>query len=175
VAIAGVVVWQLGSWFFGQRVGPENLVNQIWIERVPRDARDMIWHFIAAESDNRRQGSLGRASRWRVASDAFVWSRDGATFRAVLPQNGCHLNLRARTWKCAGQAPEPFELCLELRSDKQVFRYYSRHDWSIRPRGELDEQIAWLAPALQAAEAAPSEEPVPLAGTDACEIGGPAD
>ena len=67
---------------------------------------------------------------------------------ARFPQNGCHMQLRARTWKCAGEAPRPFDLCLELIGEHMTARYYSRSEWIVRPRATLDEEIAWMANAL---------------------------
>ena len=52
--------------------------------------------------------------------------------------------------------PRPFDLCLELKGRDRSFRFYSHHDWVIRPgqRGaELPEEIAWLSPTLRVAQA----------------------
>ena len=169
----GIAVWQLAC-HFGQRSGPANLVNQIWLERWPRDARDMVWHFVAIDQKDRRVGSLGKASRWRVASDAFVWSQEGAELRARFPQNDCRLSFEVRSWKCAGEAPEPFELCLEVKANGRVYRYFSRTEWVVHPHGEVDEQLAWLTPAVQAAFIRGEDEtPEERGGAGACAAFGP--
>jgi hypothetical protein len=168
LGVAAVSLWQLFGFLFSRRAGPDRLVNQVWIERMPRDTRDLIWHFVALDRDGVRIGTLGRSSRWRLTSDRFIYAAEGNQLRGRFPQNGCHLRLQARTWKCAGQAPAPFELCLELKSDKNVYRYYSRNDWAIRPAGTLDDDIAWMnavLPALPAAEVA--TEAVPAADSPA--------
>jgi hypothetical protein len=166
LAIAGVVVWQVVDRLIVQRSAPAHLVNHLWIERVPRNTRDMVWHFLAVEQDQRRVGVLGRASRWRVFSDGFVWKVEGDRLRGTFPQNNCHLDLQVRTWPCAGEAPKPFELCLELKGrDNQVYRYFSRRDWVVRPRGQLGPELSWLGPAIQTANATPSEDiPLPAPG-----------
>lgn len=168
VLLAGAVliVWQLAASLVIRRSGPGHLANQIWLERLPANPRDMVWHFVAIDHDGRRVGSLGRASRWRLFSDGFVWAAEGHQLRGRFPQDDCHLNLQVRTWKCGGKAPKPFDLCLELTGeDKQVYRYFSRTEWVVRPRGTTVAELDWLAPALAATLAQPAGEPMP-AGRD---------
>lgn len=150
LGIGGMLLWQAAGYVIDRRSGP-NVINQVWIERMPRGERDLIAHLIAIEHDGHRVGSLGRASRWRVASDGFVWENQGDRVAARFPQNDCRLSVQVRAWKCAGQAPAPFDLCLELKGEKRVFRYYSRTDWVVQPHAQLDQQIAWLAPSLHSA------------------------
>ncbi len=66
---------------------------------------------------------------------------------------------KARTWKCGGQAPKPFDLCLDLAGNGKRFRYYSRTDWAINPRSQLegDGLPAVGVPAVQIALAAADE------------------
>ena len=150
VLVAGAVaVWQIGSHVFEQRTGPEKLVNQFWIERIPAGPRDMVWHFVALERDGRRIGALGRSSRWRVFGDRFVWNQQGDQFSFETPQNGCRSQLKARTWKCAGQAPKPFELCLEFEGGGRKYSYYSREDWKIKPRAESVVEAEIPVPVMQ--------------------------
>jgi hypothetical protein len=160
LGLGGFVLWQGGSHFFAERARPERLVNQLWLERMPRGPRDMIWHVVPLEHDGRRVGALGRASRWRVASDGFLWEQRGDVFVIRTPQNGCRIEAKARTWKCGGSAPRPFDLCLELESGGKRYRYFSREDWKIRPGKELPAEATELAGALPAAlalRAEPSE------------------
>jgi hypothetical protein len=167
LGLGGVATWQLGSYFFRQPIGPEKLVNQLWIERMPTNPRDMIWHLVALERDGRRVGALGRSSSWRLMSDGFIWNRQGDQFSFHTPQNGCKSQLKIRTWKCAGEAPKPFELCLELEGQGKRYRYFSREDWQIRPRVALDPSAAFAASAVQTALAVPSG-PEPSAAAGAC-------
>jgi hypothetical protein len=151
LGLGAIAAWQLGDHFFGQRTAPEKLINQLWLERMPAGPRDMVWHILALEQNGRRVGALGRASRWRVASDGFIWSRHGDQFRFHTPQNGCRSQVKARTWKCAGKAPRPFDLCLELEGGSKKYLYYSREDWEIKPGRALPADADFAAPALQAA------------------------
>jgi hypothetical protein len=166
LGLGGMLLWQAGSWWTDQRSDSERLVNQVWIERVPANERDMIWHLIAIQHEDHRFGSLGRSSRWRVAADGFLWERKGDQFSFVTPQNGCRASLKTRIWKCAGEAPRPFELCLELEGHGQKYRYYSRESWVIRPRtGDepIAEEIRFLAPALETAYGVTADAPADVA------------
>lgn len=168
LGLGGLVAWQLAARFTPER-RPDNLVNQVWLERWPRDARDMVGHLVAIEHDGHRVGTSGRHSNWRVSSDVFLWGQQGDRVRARFPQTGQRAAFQVRTWKCAGQAPREFELCLELKAQAggktRTYRFYSRTDWVIRPRGadqlaDLPEAVAAVAPAVQAALAIPEDQVV---------------
>ena len=102
---------------------------------------------------------------------------EGDRFSIVTPQNGCRTTVKARTWKCAGEAPKPFELCLELEGGGKRYRYYSRTDWEIRPRSQLVAEAQFAAPMVQAALALPNRDPVraaPEGGASCDPLGTPA-
>jgi hypothetical protein len=49
------------------------------------------------------------------------------------------VNLGVKTWRCEGDAPAPFELCLQLTNPRGgTVMLYSRDDWKIRPRDMAD-------------------------------------
>lgn len=158
LAAAGAGGWWAWQRYFTHTSGTEQLVNQLWIERVPRDQRDLVHHFVLVERDGRRVGVTGRSSRWRTRMDLFVWSLEANQLRARFPQDDRRVSFSARTWRCAGEAPRPFELCLELTRDGRNTRLYSRKDWIIRPGGiEADPAAtSWVAPALGAMDRAPA-------------------
>jgi hypothetical protein len=140
----------LGGWLAWHRVfdgGPavKRLVNQLWIERLPRNERDMIWAGVLLEDGRDRAGVMAHASRWRAHSDVLLWRLDGDLLRTRFPQDRKRYDLRARTWECEGKAPEPFQLCLELRRGDQVLRFFSRKDWDI-DGGHLPASLAGLLP-----------------------------
>jgi hypothetical protein len=150
---AGVVAAGVGAVCL--RAPTDRLVNQVWIERLPRNERDMIWHFVAVEKGDKRGGALGRGSRWRLAVDWFRWKRQGDRIELDTPQTRCRSTLKARVWECAGQAPRPFELCLEMTTGEHVFRYFSRKSWVIKDAPSLPAALSWLPPAADAALALP--------------------
>jgi hypothetical protein len=171
VIAAGAGAWELWQRFFDQEAGVRNLANQVWLERLPRDQRDTIWATVLLERHGRRVGVLAHASRWRSASDGFVWRLEKEQLRARFPQDNKSYALRVRTWECAGEAPAPFQLCLEAKRGDQTLRFYSRKDWVVRPReeGPPAADIAWLAPAWESAAAANVTEEV----SDGPETAGP--
>jgi hypothetical protein len=144
--------------FFNEDEAVKRLVNQLWIERLPRDQRDMVYVAALVEHEGRRVGVVGRGSRWRSHQDAFLWRLDQDQLHTRFPQDDKRYTLRIRTWECEGQAPRPFQLCLEARRGDQVLRFFSKKEWVIRPHadGALPPDIAGLAPrwegALEAAQ-----------------------
>jgi hypothetical protein len=134
MGLAGAAWWVSGDGEQGVS-GTDHLVNQVWIERVPADHRDQIAHLLMIDHPRaRRVGVAGRSSQWRHMIEVFMWRLDGSTLDLAFPQDRVRSRLQARTWDCEGDAPEPFELCLELsRGDRKV-RMYSRHEWEVDPQ-----------------------------------------
>lgn len=163
--------WQLGRIFFGGESGNKRLVNQLWIERMPRDPRDMVHGALLIEHEGRRFGVVGRSSRWRGHQDAFLWGMDGDELRTRFPQDGKRFRLQVAVRDCEGEAPRPFQLCLEARAGDRVLRFFSRKDWVVRPHGDsLPPEIAGAAPAW--AGAFDATQGMEL-GDEGIEVGGP--
>lgn len=157
VAVAAVVLYFGWDTFFADPNKIERLSNQVWIDHAPRDERDLVRHLVLVERANRRLGVTGQASRWRLRQDLLVWNVEGDQLRVLLPQEGQRVTAQARTWRCEGQAPKPFELCLELKRGSQTLRLFSRRDWVVRPRGEgVAADVSWLEPAWEAALGIPA-------------------
>ena len=123
--------YKLGEAVFGEAAGAPRLHNQVWIERLPTDDRDMIHHLVMIDEDGERFGAFGKSSQWRHFVELFRWAREDNRLTLLLPQERKRLDLGVKVWECAGEAPAPFQLCLELTNKKKTMRYYSRHDWSI--------------------------------------------
>jgi hypothetical protein len=160
LAVAVIAGWQVASRLVDQRSGTERLVNQLWVQRIPTNERDMVWHFLVLDQRGRHFGALGRASRWRVISDGLLWKLQGDQLNIFTPQNRCRTSLKARTWKCAGEAPKPFDLCLELQGrGGKKYQYFSRNDWVIKGTGAVEDPAAAFAtPALQSALASAADD-----------------
>ena len=148
-----------------------HLHNRPWIERVPRDDRDIITHLTLLDTDDGRFGAAGRSSAWRHVIEIFRWHREDDRLTLDFPQERVRAEFEVRTWECEGEAPRPFQLCLELRRQGRALHLYSRHDWEIEPHdapAARAEAIAADAPA----EARPLlrrlvDVPAPAPGADA--------
>lgn len=168
--LAGAVlgVWQLGKVFFGGESGSKRLLNQLWLERMPRDERDMVYATVLIEHEKHRVGVVARGSRWRGYQDAFVWRLEGDRLRARFPQDDKRYQVTVKTWECEGQVPRPFQLCLEVRNGDQSLRFFSRKDWVVRPHGEaLPPEVAGLEPSWSRALAAAADVEVGEGGIEA--------
>ena len=148
----------LGWW--GEPAHTPRVHNQIWIEREPRDERDLVRHLVLVEDEDRRFGATGCSSAWRLAVDLVRWRARGPDLRIEYPQERKHADFRTRAWHCAGEAPKPFELCLELERRGKKQRYFSREDWVLAREGELAETVpAHVRAAIGALDAATIGEP----------------
>lgn len=127
-------VWSLGQSLFGDDPsveGTEWVVNQVWVERLPENERDMIGHLALIQNRRMRIGVAGRSSQWRIFIEAFKWGLERDRLSLYFPQEEVKAQVKVRTWRCAGEAPDPFELCLEVSSGRRKATYYSREDWVI--------------------------------------------
>lgn len=165
LAVVGTAGWQGFSWYRDmKRAGTERLVNQLWIERMPRDARDQVRFLNVIEQEGHRVGGVGRGSRWRVNLDGFVWALDGDELRTRFPQDDVRARFKVRTWRCRGDVPAPFDWCLAIASGQRTWTFYSRDAWRIRPHESvLDEPsdraaIGWLDQLLAVSAAAPAPD-----------------
>lgn len=141
VGAAAVGAWSVGSALFGDdtdAAGAKHAVNQLWIERLPTDARDQVNHFVLIRHHQGKVGAVGKSSQWRHHIEVFLWGLEGERLSVFLPQDQKKAQLRVRTWECSGEAPAPFELCLELSTQRGAVTMYSRKDWVIDPKDHQD-------------------------------------
>jgi len=125
--------------------GTKHAVNQLWIDHVPRDDRDMFSHMVLIDHRRGKVGVLGRSSQWRHMIDLFRWQLDKDTLRVFFPQERAKGQVKLRTWDCEGEAPAPFELCMELQSKTgDSILLYSRKDWEVKPQ-DVEDSIAEIA------------------------------
>jgi hypothetical protein len=109
----------------------------------------MVGHLVLIEHPQGQFGAVGRSSQWRHFIEAFRWDLRGDELRLQFPQDRVEARVHARTWRCSGDAPRPFELCLEVRSGDRSRTFYSRDDWKIRPHdADALEAVTQEVPAL---------------------------
>ncbi len=137
LAVSGVTAYSLLS-PDEEVAGTKNLVNQVWVERMPQNQQDMIAHMVVLDQDGHQFGIIGRSSTWRHFLEVFGWRLENDRLKLFFPQERQRAEVKARTWRCKGEAPEPFELCLELRQNDRSLKFYSRKDWVVKDAESLE-------------------------------------
>lgn len=119
--------------------GTRNLTNQVWIERMPQNREDMIGHIVLLDQDGQQFGIVGRSSTWRHFLEVFGWRLENNRLKLFFPQERVKGEVKVRTWRCEGEAPEPFELCLEFSNKGRTMQFYSRTDWVVKDADALED------------------------------------
>lgn len=134
--VTGLVAWGSASLLDARPKPPAQLENRLWIERLPKDERDLVLHLVLLQEQAGEVGGvLGKSSQFRVHVEVLTHKRRGDELTLYFPQDRERVRLKARTWRCEGKAPEPFQLCLELSAGRRKVRLYSRDDWTL-PDGQ---------------------------------------
>ncbi len=143
----------------------KDLVNRPWLNRMPTDERDTIFHLALLKHPKGRVGAAGHSSQWRHRIEVMRWRLKEGRLGVRFPQDGAKGELGVKTWKCGGEAPAPFDLCLEISNDDRAMTLYSREDWEIRVDPKSGALAAPASPALLPAHAAfDMADVVPLLG-----------
>jgi hypothetical protein len=117
--------------------------NRVWIERMPRTPRDMTAKIVFIHDDGERAGLVVHSSEFRMFLDVFHWfRRDDGRVRMTFPQDQKERTPHVRAWPCKGEAPAPFELCLEAKDGDHRRLFYSMEEWTIGATDELTRKSA---------------------------------
>lgn len=129
VAFLLYVAWKIISgWLSGpDPKGPLNLANRPWFSAQLSDPRQPLRSLMLIERGH--VGARTEGSAYQFTLSVARWQLDKDRLDLVLLQDEKRMRYTARTWACKGEAPEPFDLCLELRGDAGVERFYSGIDW----------------------------------------------
>ena len=153
LALGAVAAMGVGTYSYlssdEDAAGTRNLANQVWIERMPQNHQDMIGHIVMLDKDGEQFGVIGRSSAWRHFLEVFGWRLENDRLKLFFPQERVRGEVKVRTWRCEGEAPEPFELCLEFSNNGRTMNFYSRRDWVVKDAGSLEE-LAVEVPELKA-------------------------
>src|SRR5438046_4041598 len=90
----GVAGWMSWHRIFDGHREVKWLVNQLWIERMPANERDMVWAGVLVEEGRERAGVVAHGSQWRVHADGMLWRLDGDVLRTRFPQDDRRYDLR---------------------------------------------------------------------------------
>lgn len=119
--------------------------NHFFIDHVPKNERDMVRQLAYIDDDGRHVGVRGQSSKFRLFFDVLQWSRKGTALASTVLQTNEKVNATFRAYRCAGKAPAPFELCLELKEGDTVKKLYSRNDWVIDHTDDVARLTAAIA------------------------------
>ncbi|MEE9383994.1 MAG: hypothetical protein V3V08_11340 [Nannocystaceae bacterium] len=140
LAGATVFAWWCGSGGVPaeETAAVRHFANQVWLQRMPENERDQVWHFVALDrgDGHGKIGAFGKASRWRQRAELFRWRLRGRRLGLFFPQQRKKAGIKVKTWNCEGEAPAPFELCLRFGSGDRSHTFYSKKGWKLRSLGE---------------------------------------
>jgi len=107
---------------------PVPITNRFWQNKTPKDGRDLTFHMVLFDKAKIRAGAMAHLSEWRYYVDRVRFSVKGDTLTVESPQDRTKTKYTVRTWRCKGEAPKPFDLCLELKKGgKKVTLYSDSH------------------------------------------------
>ena len=108
--------------------------DRVWIDHLPRNDRDTINIF--ALLTQQPVGVFQATSGWKGAFEAFRYEKQGNEVRAVFPQTGDREKITVSECPCDVRG---MDYCLEVSgSARGVKKYYSRKDWIIESRDQVD-------------------------------------
>lgn len=170
VLFGALLVWGFGPDACEPAKKPHDarLVNRVWVDRVPEDKRDVVFHLALMSKAKRRFGAVMRASMWRMYVDVLRFEADGTVLTLISPQEQTRTRFAYRTWRCKNEAPAGFDLCLELSHQGRKVRLYSKADEAYAPGAGLEDVLAQIRTRVRR-----SVEDEPGPGCVACDAGWP--
>jgi hypothetical protein len=123
------------------RGGSKDLVaNRAWVERMPKSKKDLVTWFVPMDLGGKRFGVAQRMSHYAFAGERFVYTRDGDRLTLTFQQTERKSTITAKAYECAGKAPKPFDLCLDLKAGNDKATFYSKRSWK-RPGEGADGEV----------------------------------
>jgi hypothetical protein len=108
--------------------------DRVWIDHLPTNDRDTFNVFALLTQEP--IGVFQATSVWKGNYEAFRYEKHGNEVRAMYPQNGDREKLTVSECKCDQRG---MDYCLEISgSSRGVKKYYSRKDWIIESRDQID-------------------------------------
>lgn len=124
VLLLGVVAQSLGT-----SAPAPSLKDQIWIDHIPKDDRDMMDLLVLlTDPDDPKApegfGIIAERSQWKATEELFFWKDSLPKIILDYPQTDTERSVAYKVWKCSENG---FELCLDFGGK----RYYSLEDWVV--------------------------------------------
>lgn len=105
---------------------PPTVTNRVWRDRNPKDGKDLTFHLVLLDKAKVRTGITASLSQWRYHVDRLRYRLKGSTLLIESPQDGQKATFEVKTWACKGEAPAPFDLCLQLKKSGRKLVLYSQ-------------------------------------------------
>lgn len=105
--------------------GQPQISNRIWVDRVPSSPRDLTLQLVLVDKAKLRGGVISQVSQWRWNAERMRYKTKGSRLTMEFPQDGRKTTFTTRIWSCKGEAPKPFDLCLELKKGGAKLVLYS--------------------------------------------------
>lgn len=108
--------------------------NQHWVERAPKDARDMV-SWLSVVDHGRKFGAAQRRSGFAFVGANFLWKRSGHRITMTFPQfrGASTVTVQVKPYRCQKGI---FDRCLDLTWRDRTVTLYSMPELRIRPTDE---------------------------------------
>jgi hypothetical protein len=132
------ILWKIVSGCYayfagaGESSGTDKLLNRVWISNLPDDPRKPAYVLLFVDKAKQRLGASVTGTAYKHLTEMLSYTLEGDQLTVVHLQDNKTVKWKARTWTCKGEAPKPFDLCLELKGDVANVKLYSGIDWVIR-------------------------------------------
>lgn len=138
------IIWKFLSGLVGGlgSGSAELLTDRLWMERLPQQPRELAHVLTLRKVRDHRVGFAAAGSTFRWQVDLVEWSLERDVLTLVTKQDDVVTRFDVKVRRCAGEAPKPFDLCLDLRAGGQTFHYFSREDWKKLGEPVLSEDEA---------------------------------
>lgn len=110
----------------GGAAGNVPLENQLWVQRMPKDRKDMVNLVSFMEDSGARFGAAQRSSAYRWFGEGFSWRRDGEKLTLTFLQANRTVTLKGKAYACDRR---PFDRCLDLTWRGRTITMFSRKEW----------------------------------------------
>ncbi|HHO51681.1 MAG TPA: hypothetical protein ENK18_12605 [Deltaproteobacteria bacterium] len=108
------------------------VTNRAWVERMPKDKKDVVSWFVPMQIRGKRFGVLQRNSHYWFAGERFTWTQQSDRLNLTFQQSDRRVQLKAKAYACRDHG---FELCLDLTSGGQKITLYSKKKWRVPAEG----------------------------------------
>lgn len=140
-----------------------SIANRVWVDKIASGPRDLVLRLVLLDRKGMKRGLSVVASKYRASGDRLGWRLDRKTLTLEVLQERQKVTFEATISRCDG--PGRYDLCLDLRSGRQILRLYGmERSFGVEALAE-DEAPLFLATLEAEAESTPSADGAPPAAS----------